>query len=327
MSELAQIDPGSLGRTDDLSRDINFEEAVPFLTAMLEVISELNQRSLERLPSQQLDKINRSCQTLSGLIQRVESFDLNQNTPGDVCTSIIIDIQNAYDGFMDPLLPALTFTATQATDYSRIEREAKGHHQTIKNRAAEFEQFLENNKKEAATAMAALRALVAESGVSQNAEHYSLAAEENKNSAKSWLWATSVLAVITLLVAAWFLKNSLSYTPSTVAESIQYVSSKVLLLTVLFSALYWAGKNYRAYKHNQTLNSHRKVALQTFRTFVEGTSDERVKDAILLHAAQAAFGSRSTGFDGGDSEAGPVHPIVEVLGRAIQQRPSASNAD
>jgi hypothetical protein len=55
----------------------------------------------------------------------------------------------------------------------------------------------------------------------------------------------------------------------------------------------------------------------TFRAFVEGTSDDRVKDAILLQAAQAAFSPRPTGFDTAEMEIHPISPVVEILGKTL----------
>ena len=57
----------------------------------------------------------------------------------------------------------------------------------------------------------------------------------------------------------------------------------------------------------------------TFRAFVEGTSDKRVKDAILLQAAQAAFVGRPTGFDTAEKEFQTISPVVEILGKTIPQ--------
>jgi hypothetical protein len=53
----------------------------------------------------------------------------------------------------------------------------------------------------------------------------------------------------------------------------------------------------------------------TFRAFVEGSPDDRVEDAILLQAAQAAFSGRSTGFDTTNSDSQTINPIVEILGK------------
>ncbi len=57
---------------------------------------------------------------------------------------------------------------------------------------------------------------------------------------------------------------------------------------------------------------------------MEGTADERVKDAVLLHVAQSVFGHRPTGFDSSESDSTAVHPVVDVLGRMIRQ-PSGSD--
>jgi len=109
------------------------------------------------------------------------------------------------------------------------------------------------------------------------------------------------------------------YRPTDLPATIQYISAKILVLSALSVALFWAVRNYKAHKHNSTLCRHRANALMTFKAFVEGTSDEGVKDAILLQAAQAAFANRSTGFDSQDKESATVSPIVEVLGRTVSQ--------
>jgi hypothetical protein len=60
----------------------------------------------------------------------------------------------------------------------------------------------------------------------------------------------------------------------------------------------------------------------TFRAFVEGASDPAVKDAILLHAAQAAFSPRPTAYDSPEKDTTPINPVVEILGKTI---PKASS--
>jgi hypothetical protein len=64
--------------------------------------------------------------------------DEPQNTPADVCSAIIQEVNNAYDTIMEPLTVPLAFTATQATDYAKIEREAKGYHSTMREEAEAF---------------------------------------------------------------------------------------------------------------------------------------------------------------------------------------------
>jgi hypothetical protein len=107
------------------------------------------------------------------------------------------------------------------------------------------------------------------------------------------------------------------YEPATIPAAIQYVVAKVIVLSTLSIGVFWCARNHKAQKHNEVLNSHRANALMTFRAFVEGTGDERIKDAILLHAAQAAFASRATGFDTPDTDAQTINPVVEIIGKSV----------
>ena len=170
LTNLAAVDPNSLARSSDLSPDINFKDAVPYFEEMLDLCKQLNQRDISRLTTQQLDAITNACNALGKHIKQVQEFDLNQNTPGDVCNAIIEQIKNAYDGVMNPLLLPLAFTATQATDYAKIEREAKGYHTTMKAEADKLASFISTARRDTENALAAVKEQAAEAGVSTNAE-------------------------------------------------------------------------------------------------------------------------------------------------------------
>lgn len=313
---LAKIDAKSLARTSDLSPDINFKEAVPHFEEMLDLCRQLHQRDLSRLTLAHLNAINGACTRLAGLIQRVRSFDLNQNTPGDVCKAIVVEIEGAYDEVMDPLLLPLAFTATQATDYSKIEREAKGYHATMKLEADKLATFLENVRGEAESALTAVKEQAAEAGVAANAQIFVGDAAQHETLAGKWMKRTIGMAVLTLVAALGSVVTAFIYDPGDLGESIQYVVAKLLVLSVLSFGVLWCARNYKSEKHNATLNKHRANALMTFRAFVEGTSDVRVKDAILLQAAQAAFSNRPTGFDSTERDSQTINPVVEILGKA-----------
>lgn len=92
---------------------------------MLEIVKQLKDRDVTRLGYAQLNQIVTACTQLKNFIEQVNVFTLNQNTPADVCKTLITTIKNAYDTIMEPLTLPLAFTATQATDYAKIEREAR----------------------------------------------------------------------------------------------------------------------------------------------------------------------------------------------------------
>jgi len=319
IEELAAIKATSLARTEDLSRDINFSDAVPHFEDMLEIIKQLKERDINRLGHAQLNQIVTACTQLKGFVDKVNSFTLNQNTPADVCKAIIVSIQNAYDTIMEPLTLPLAFTATQATDYAKIEREAKGYHSTMKAEADKFVSMIETYRKDAEKALNAVKEQAAEAGVSTNAQIFLGDSTAHAIVAKKWLVATIIISSITFLVAAGFVALSFFYSPSTTAGAIQYVVSKIILLSTLTFSIYWCAQNYKSQKHNETSNKHRANALMTFRAFVEGADDSRIKDAVLMHAAQAAFSNRQTGFDGHGDDTPSINPVVEILGKTIER--------
>ncbi len=324
IDNLSKVDAGTLARASDLSPDINFKEAVPHFEEMLELCKQLSQRDLTRLTHPQLTAISGACDRLSSLIKQVQDFTLNQNTPGDVCRNIIIGVSSAYDDVMNPLLVPLAFTATQATDYAKIEREAKGYHSTMKAEAEKLEKFIKEAHADAANALVAVKEQAAEAGVSTNAQIFVIEAEKHHTQASAWLKAAIITASITFIVAVAFLVAAFVYHPADLAATIQYLVAKLFVLSTLFFAVFWCSRQYRSQKHNETLNKHRANALMTFRAFVEGTGDERVKDAILLQAAQAAFVARPTGFDSPDQGLSNINPVVEILGKTLPQSSAGS---
>jgi ABC-type transporter Mla subunit MlaD len=317
INELAGIKASTLSRTVDLSRDINFSEAVPFFEEMIGIIKQLSQRDISRLSFNQLNQIIAGCNQISKLIKNVNEFTLNQNTPADICKGIIDNVKNAYDGIMDPLTLPLAFTATQATDYAKIEREAKGYHATMKEEAENFNKLLDSYKNEAEKALHAVKEQAAEAGVATNAHIFLTDSTAHSRVAQKWLVGTVIISGLTLLVAIGFVIASFYYKPETTAVAIQYVVSKIILLSTLSFGIFWCARNYRSSKHNETLNKHRANALMTFRAFVEGSDDVSIKDAILLQAAQAAFSNRPTGYEGHEKEAQTINPVVEVLGKTL----------
>ena len=323
IEELTDKKATSLARTEELSRDINFSEAVPSFEAMLDIVKQLNQRSIERLGIAQITQIISACTSLKNLIQKVNDFALNQNTPADVCKAIIQEVKNSYDPIMEPLTLPLAYTATQSTDYAKIEREAKGYHATMREEAEAFRRSLETYKKDAEKALQAVKAQAAEAGVATNAQIFLKDSENHGTTGGKWLVATIIVSIITLLVAVMFFLLSFDYKPESTAIAIQYVVSKLILLSVLSFGVFWCSRNYRSSKHNETLNKHRANALMTFRAFVEGSGDQQIKEAILLQAAQAAFVNRSTGYEAQEKEMQTINPVVEILGKSVPKTPSS----
>jgi hypothetical protein len=324
LKKLSLLDENKLSRADELSPTINFSEAVPFLQEMLDIVRQLSERDLSKLTSPQLNNIISGCNAIDQLVNKINSYDLNQNTPLDICNKIVTEIKSAYDSIVERFLLSLSFTATQSTDYAKIEREAKGHRATIKEEFENFKYFIDNSTKEAENALQAVKAQAAEAGVASNAHIFKTEAENHSKLAKKWLKATIIVSIATLLAAIAALIGSFIYQPDSFPKTLQYIFSKILVLSSLSFGIFWCAKNYKSQKHNETLNNHRANALMTFKAFVEGTSDDSVRDAILLQASQAAFTCRPTGYDTQEKDIQSVNPIIEVLGKTISRASSTT---
>jgi len=182
-------------------------------------------------------------------------------------------------------------------------------------------------RAETENALAGVKEQAAEAGVSTNAQIFPGDAQKHKNLAMKWLNGTVWMATVTLLVAVATLVTAFLYHPADLGSAIQYIVAKLLVLSTLSFVVFWCARNYKSQMHNETLNKHRANALMTFRAFVEGTSDVRVKDAILLQAAQAAFSGRPTGFDAPEKDSQAINPVVEILGKTIQQTSDGGMSD
>lgn len=316
LNEVVAVDPESLARTDELSRNINFAQSVPHFQRTQDMFRELHSRDISRLPSDSIDHVNQACSVFMSLVQKIRSFDINTNNPADACRAINNEVANAYDGIAKPLLLPLSFTATQQTNYAQIEREAKGFNAELRQQHSEMLAFIDQVKASADQALAAVREQAAEAGVASNAQIFVQEANKRAQSAVIWLRWTVVLTALTALAALTFLGAVFYWTPAGTPQAIQYVISKLILLSVLSFSTVWCARNYRAHKHNETLNAHRAHALMTFRAFVEGTKDPRVSDAVLVQASTAAFQGRPTGYETMSDTTSHAGPVIEVLSRA-----------
>lgn len=98
-------------------------------------------------------------------------------------------------------------------------------------------------------------------------------------------------------------------------QLLQKLSTKLVILALLFSATFWCGRVYKALKHLETINRHRAVSIQTLQAFVRAASENQTKDAVLMEAARAVFGNVPTGYvDSSSSGDGDVKVVEWVRG-------------
>lgn len=318
LAQLVSTDRGTLTR-DDLGSKLSFEEASESIDRLLEPFRQLQGRSIEALPTNQLERVIDTCSQVQSLLGQVASFSVETGNPSQARKQLLAQIRDHYDRVYEVLLLPLAFTAAHSTDYSRLEREAQGHLTRMEEAAGAFQRKSDELQKASESALAAIQKQAAQAGVSTQGVIFHQEAELHGTHANRWLIATAVSTALLLAASGAVLVSAFYYTPETTAQAVQLGIAKLVAVSVLFTSVLWCARVYKAHKHNQTVNKHRENALLTFRAFVEGTADPRVKDAILIQAAQAAFSGRPTGFNSSQPESAAIpHPVVDVLGRHLQ---------
>lgn len=151
--------------------------------------------------------------------------------------------------------------------------------------------------------------------MSQQAIYFKEEAQTQETLADEWLTYTyrfagalGVFAVLSL-----FLHKLEWIRPASYAETIQLVTSKVLIFSVLGYLLIMAARNYTTHKHNAVVNRHRQNALLTYRALVTAAEDSGTQDIVLAHAASCIFSPQETGFAHGKGDSGASKSVLELF--------------
>lgn len=234
--------------------------------------------------------------------------------------SLANDLMASYDRAYDAISVVL---AVSRREIVSSEAEAASILETLR----EQEQIA---KREIGATIASVREVAKETGIAAHAKLFKDEADKHNTMSKWWLGVTASLALLTGFFA-WYnynkvfdaLQAAVSAPPlpqgasppiGTTALAIQFAVAKLIGFSILFSAVVWAGRVYRAHRHNVVVNRHRQNAMGTFEVFVKAASaDDQTKNAVLLQATQCIFSPQSTGYLGAEKEPEGVSQLVEVI--------------
>jgi hypothetical protein len=195
--------------------------------------------------------------------------------------------------------------------YQDIEEDIQRTKEKAQSANREIEAILEN-AREAASMY----------GAAQHAIHFKGEAEEHRKSSRYWLAAAVAMGAIGICYSLWSFRQNqtiFSQGAATWWPHLAYITSRLLVLSVVFFGMGWSAKIYRAHKHNETVNRHRQNALRTFETFAAATKEPATKDAVLLAATKSIFEAQSSGYLAGEPEKVPSGTVIEILKSAISK--------
>lgn len=315
LDELLNMDGNDLYGSSRL-HDLSFEQhGKPQFQKIFSLLADLRKCNLERVPMNLQAPIKAQLQKYKEILTKAKSLDLNDNTPKQTRDAIVTEAESGYQALFQAVAPVLSFADKYGTDFKALEQDAKKFLTDAQTTASAYRKDIETHKKDAAQILQDMRITAAESGVSQNAIHYSQAEKTHGEKSQGWytlgknlLFGLVAFIAISSGLFAWFKGGD--------SPKFSYLEVAFLMIVSLWTyAIIFCRSNYQAEKHNESVNANKARSLTTFRAFVDGTESADVKDVMLQFAGASAFSNPISGYLKDEAEI-PLPPIIQT-GRAI----------
>ena len=300
-----------VSRPDDWG-PINFEKAQADIDLALSIGRDLSELPVELLTENVASHLIRYIPGVAQCLNDIDDFSIEGggdpgNNRDQLCATLHESTEQLQE-FAGPAIPYLAFRRGDITEnISRLESTLD----SAKRAYDEAEEWVAEKQREVEETVRAAREAAASVGVATFTQEFDREASDLHKRSTSWLSATGLFGVATVIVAigSYFWPNV--SVEAGAWETLRNAVSKVTVIAVLFTSTVWCGRIYRALIHQATVNRHRALSLKTFRAFVEATEDEYVRDAVLMAATKAVFGTVATGLV--DQRSGGEEPAVNFV--------------
>ena len=322
LQRMQEFDTSTLPRTKKLGETLDFSKAVEPANKLISLYQRLSLTVLEDFPDTTLTTLKNVADSDYSKLKQILDFSTSVDKPGNVRDSLTQQIITTYPNTFNNLSQLISYGVSKATDFQRMENEARARMQSVEDRASELTDKLNKDKKESENILSDIRKTAAEHGVSQQAIYFKEEADKHESDADTWkgnantlAWVLGAVTILSLGIhkIPWI-------KPENTYDSIQLFSSKVLLFGVIAYMLILSVKNFLSHKHNSIVNRHRQNALMTFKAITDAAADDESKDIVLTKAAECIFSPQDTGYtkasDG--SSSGGNKTIVDLVPRTIK---------
>ena len=325
LKRIQEFDSKIISRENELGKKFYFADAIKPANKLIQLYKQLSLTVLEDLPDSILDNINRQADADFNKFQQALNFDpanvQNQN-PATARDAIINNITSAYPPAFNVLWNYIAYGVSKSVDFQRMENEARSMIQSVKDKTEEITQELKNNQIQSGQILNDMRKAAAEQGVSQQAIYFKEEAVEHEKLSNQWKGMTLKMAIGLGIYAiiSLFVHKIPWLSPHNTYESVQLVSSKILIFGVISYIMFLAAKNFLSHKHNAIVNKHRQNALMTFKVLIDAGISQESKDIVLTHASACIFSPQETGYIKVGSSIGSENKsIIELLPKAVMK--------
>lgn len=317
LDQLTAINADSLDRVDELGKVLSFKQGQPYFQRALRLFRDLGEANLDELPSQTLQTLVNVVQEANTYFSQIQDFSLEAHpqSPAQARDDLINAIRDQYDGWFNQVSPIIAYSVRKSTDFRRLAQEAREQMSNIEQVKTQLQERGKEFVAETQGVLEQVRRAAQEVGVAQHAVHFKSEADRHKAAARKWLKAVIGIAIVTALLTAvnvWAVFG-LRLVDLTTSETIQLVIAKVILFSLLLSALVWVGRVYRSHQHNFVVNQHRQNALASFETFAKAAKDDQTKSAVLLQATNCIFAPQASGYADSSAEVPGSPQVMEII--------------
>jgi hypothetical protein len=314
----------------ELGPNLSFERGRTLFEKVTQLFALLKTADLQLLSEPKLLELKQFCQGMQSALQDIRNFKPQDfSNPFSVRDSRLQPIAQLFDRCFDFIGPILAYT-----NIHQVERWESTASQIVEKLNTSTSQQVERIKasqeaalKDLAETLKVTKDAAQQVGIVRHANFFEDEAKTHNRSAHLWLGLTALLAGATIYLgwlnyhntAQLLTKPTLTTAQAQTPESpspaleVQFAIAKLIIFSILFSAVIWAGKIYRAHRHNAVINRHRRNALSTFETFAKATDDQQIKNAVLLQATTCIFGPQATGYIAQEKDSEGYPQILEIV--------------
>jgi len=318
LKALWAMNPEDFARDGELGTTLSFRPVVGPIRRIIELFKSLEGKDLADLPYNQLGAISSNARTVTEILQRVRGFSPKSGNPVGERQGLMDQIRNAYDASFQAVTPVSAFFSLRDDALNSLRTKLQEGLSAL----GETRKSAEESSKQLTQMVKAAREASGTVGVSAHAKSFESQANAHRGSARNWLIGGAIFAI----GAAYWAWHAFSGIPlpskdtPALAEYLHFGIPRVIVLSLLFYAVFWSAKNYVSHSHNEVVNRHRQNALQTFETFVQATGDASTKDAVLVRATEAVFMPQATGYLPSEVEPPIPSAMVQILREAADKK-------
>lgn len=305
---------------------ISFEKAKSDIERLFALCNHLKVLPLDQLPDDVAATILQQGKPIITAINSIRNFTVEQGNPPEARDALVAQVKASIDQFYKTTHIYIPYLAYQRGEIQKNIQELTKSVTEASELLAQTKAQVTEKSSEVDSIIRAAREATASVGVAHFTGDFDAEYKTLETTAETWLKATGGAAVLTLLTGFYFLLVSHPSLDNT-GEAIHFVTTKLIILSVLLTATVWCGNIYKAVKHQASSNKFKANSLKTFQAFVKAADDDAIRDAVLIETTRAIFSESPTGYITNDSTpAEKGTRIIEVVKNATQLTSAAGKA-